>query len=101
MSTSKTATLNVRIEPNTKAEAEQVFRGLGISMSDAINIFLRQVAYRRAIPFELEIPMAPAELNATNWSKEKLMAEVKKGIKSTSKDKDYSIEEVFGEILGA
>ena len=36
----KTANINLRIEPETKARAESLFNSFGISVTDAINIFL-------------------------------------------------------------
>ena len=95
MSTTRTATLSIRIEPQAKSEAEKVFHALGISMSDAINVFFKQVAYRHAIPFELEVPYVPTDLDATNWSKEKLTSEIQKGISSAKEETTYASDEVF------
>jgi addiction module RelB/DinJ family antitoxin len=47
--------LNVRVDNNTKKQAEAVFAALGMNMSTGINIFLAQVARSRAIPFALEL----------------------------------------------
>ena len=52
----KTASINVRIAPDTKAKAEQIFDKLGIGMSDAISMFLKQVIHHKGIPFELRVP---------------------------------------------
>ena len=41
-----------------KKQAQKVFKMLGISMSEAIKLFLRQVALHRGIPFEIKIPNA-------------------------------------------
>ena len=41
---SKTATLNLRIDPQTKASAETVLNQLGMSMSTAVEVYLRQIA---------------------------------------------------------
>ena len=38
----KTANINIRIEPETKATAEKLFSSFGITITDAINIFLRK-----------------------------------------------------------
>lgn len=54
----KTATINVRIEPKTKENAEKIFAHLGIGMSDAISMFLKQVIFHRGIPYELRVPNA-------------------------------------------
>lgn len=47
--------INVRLEENVKAEAEKVFDELGLSMSAAINVFLRQAIRERGIPFEVKL----------------------------------------------
>lgn len=54
----KTATINARIEPEIKEKAESIFAALGISASDAIGMFYRQVAFRRGIPFDMYVPNA-------------------------------------------
>jgi DNA-damage-inducible protein J len=54
----KTVSIKVRIEPAIKDQAEQIFAGLGISTSDAIGMFFRQVVLRRGMPFDLSIPNA-------------------------------------------
>ena len=48
---SKTATLNLRIDPETKASAEKVLSQLGLSMSTAIEVYLRQIILNGEIPF--------------------------------------------------
>ena len=53
---SKTATVRARIEPDLKQEVEQLFHELGLSTTDAINIFFKQVKLRHGLPFEVAIP---------------------------------------------
>lgn len=52
----KTAQVNARTEPELKAEVEGILASLGLSTSEAINIFFRQVKLRRGLPFPVEIP---------------------------------------------
>ncbi len=52
----KTATVRARIEPNLKSEVEKLFDKLGISTTEAINIFYRQVKIRNGLPFPVVIP---------------------------------------------
>jgi DNA-damage-inducible protein J len=52
------ATVQVRIDEQTKAQAKKVLGALHLSMSEAICLFLRQVVLRRGIPFEVKIPNA-------------------------------------------
>ena len=49
----RTNTLHVRIEPKIKEKAEKTLNSLGLSISDAINVFLTQVILNGGIPFEI------------------------------------------------
>ena len=53
---SKTATVRARIEPDLKDKAEQVFRKLGLTTTQAITLFYKQVELRNGLPFEIAIP---------------------------------------------
>lgn len=53
---SKTAVIQARIEPETKREAEAVLKHLGLSPTDAIRLFYRQIALRRGLPFVVAVP---------------------------------------------
>jgi DNA-damage-inducible protein J len=57
----KTETIRARIEPEIKAEAEEIFRTLGLSPTEAITLFYRQVALYHGLPFPVKIP------NAETW----------------------------------
>ena len=50
--------ISVRIDHATKAAAEGVFGMLGLSATDAIRMFYRQVAMQRGLPFAAKIPNA-------------------------------------------
>jgi DNA-damage-inducible protein J len=50
--------ISVRIDHATKAAAEGVFNVLGLSATDAIRMFYRQVAIHRGLPFPAKIPNA-------------------------------------------
>jgi DNA-damage-inducible protein J len=53
---SKTAFLTARIEPKLKARASRVLAKLGLSATDAITMFLRQVVLCDGLPFEVRAP---------------------------------------------
>ena len=57
----KTASLNIRIEPETKASAERLFGSFGITVTDAVNMFLRQSLMIGGLPFELKRPVYNTE----------------------------------------
>ena len=50
------AVVQARIDPQIKEEARGVLDELGMSMSEAIVVYLKQIVMRRAIPFELKLP---------------------------------------------
>ncbi|MCL5966537.1 MAG: type II toxin-antitoxin system RelB/DinJ family antitoxin [Deltaproteobacteria bacterium] len=52
----RTATIRARTEPALKADAERIFHKLGMSSSEAINLFYAQVRLRKGLPFAVEIP---------------------------------------------
>mgnify|MGYP001343368732 FL=1 len=52
----RTAMINARTERELKNEVEGILQSLGMSTTEAINIFFRQVKLRRGLPFPVEIP---------------------------------------------
>ena len=57
----KTANINIRIDPETKSKAEELFSSFGITITDAINIFLRKSIMEGGLPFELKQPRYSTE----------------------------------------
>jgi DNA-damage-inducible protein J len=49
-------TIQFRTDETTKTQSNEIFNTLGITMSDAINMFLRQSILQGGIPFDLKIP---------------------------------------------
>lgn len=47
-----------RIDPNVKGEANRLFHEMGLTMSDALRLFLYQVIAERALPFPVKAPNA-------------------------------------------
>ena len=54
----KTQTIRARAEPELKHEAEEAFSVLGLSPTEAIPLFYRQVALHNGLPFDVRIPNA-------------------------------------------
>ena len=74
----KTSNINIRIDDKLKKEAEKLFNNLGINMSSAINVFLKQSVREHKIPFEIrqEYPnydtdMAITDTNSTDYNDSK------------------------------
>lgn len=56
MGTTKSATARALIDPEVKKEAESILKNLGLSVSNAYELFYRQVIANRGLPFELKVP---------------------------------------------
>lgn len=53
---SKDATVRARIQPDLKKRVETTFEKLGLSTTEAITLFYRQVDLRKGLPFDVVIP---------------------------------------------
>lgn len=52
----KTSTIHLRVEPDIKEDVEKLLGRLGMSTTDAINIFLNQIILTGGLPFPVKIP---------------------------------------------
>ena len=52
---SKNVNMNIRVDESTRLEAESIFEQLGLTMSSAINMFLKQVVGEKAVPLSMEL----------------------------------------------
>lgn len=89
----RTSNVFARVEPEVKEQAEMVLDQLGIPMSNAIGLFLRQVVLQRGIPFEMKLPDR-RPLDMGTLSKEQLDQEIQKGLDSLHDGKKHSASNV-------
>ena len=54
----KSAQITARIDPNLKQETEKIFGELGLSTTQAITLFFKQVTLQQGLPFAVAIPNA-------------------------------------------
>ena len=54
----KTEMIRARVEPELKQEAEKVFAALGLSVTEAITLYYKQVTVHQGLPFSVRIPNA-------------------------------------------
>lgn len=52
----KTAMIRARTESNLKEDVENILKKLGLTSSEAINLFYRQIWLRKGLPFDVKIP---------------------------------------------
>jgi DNA-damage-inducible protein J len=57
----KIATVRARVEPGLKHDVEMLFKKMGLSTTEAINLFYRQVKLRNGLPFNVVIPNKTTE----------------------------------------
>ena len=53
---SKTSTIRARIEPDLKDKVEHIFRQLGLTTTQAITLFYKQVEFKKGLPFDVAVP---------------------------------------------
>lgn len=59
MTIARTATVRARMSPELKDSVEGVFDALGLTPSQAIVLFYKQIQLRRGLPFEVRLPQPP------------------------------------------
>ena len=97
----RTANVFARVEPEVKEQAEQVLDRLGIPMSNAVGMFLRQIVLQRGIPFEMKLPknmpLAYEGLSKSEFDAEmeKGMADVKNGNVVSADDAEKYIRQKY------
>jgi len=82
----KSATIQVRVDEDTKVQSQNILAKLHITLSEAIAMYLRQIIYHRGIPFEIRVPN-------TETLKAVQDAESGKGLKEFS-----SVDELFKDL---
>lgn len=93
----RTANIFARVEPEVKEQAEEVLDRLGIPMSNAVGMFLRQVALQRGIPFEMKLPQEmPLAYGAL--TKEQFDLEMQKGMEDIREGRVYSADAIENEM---
>lgn len=93
----KTANIYTRVDSDVKENAENILKQLGIPMSNAIGIFLRQVILHNGMPFDITLP-APKPLEIGSMSNEQLNAELEKGFNDAREGKLISADDVEAEM---
>ena len=93
----KTSSIYARVEPDLKHEAEAILNELGVPLSNAINIFLKQVVMQRGIPFQIKLsPVTPVSLGALDAAA--LDAELEKGYVDIKNSRVRSKKDTFADM---
>ena len=96
---SKSSNLYVRLEPDVKENAEIILSQLGIPMSNAVGMFLKQVILRRGLPFEVTLPaIQPIDVSAL--TEDELHSELEKGYADIENGNVMPVKEAFESLRG-
>ncbi len=87
--------VRVRINEQLKNDATAVLESMGLTMSDAIRIFLKRVVDEKALPFTLKMPR---HLDASQMSKEEFDALMEKSFRDVEEGRVLPMEEVFRKL---
>ena len=93
----RTANVFARVEPELKEQAESVLDQLGIPMSNAVGMFLRQIVLQKGIPFEMKLPRT-APLTYGSLTKEQFDKEIEKGMSDVKAGRVYSADAIEAEM---
>lgn len=93
----KTANLYVRIEPDVKEQAESILSELGIPVSNAIQMYYKQIILHRGLPFDVKLPKE-RPLILEELTQDELEAEIQKGIDDMNAGRVESADKVFSDL---
>ena len=93
----RTANVYTRVDPDTKEQAEKILNQLGIPMSNAIGMFLRQVVIQRGMPFEMKLP-AVMPVAISGLTKEQFDAEMQMGMDDIAAGRVIAADDVGAEM---
>lgn len=86
----KSANLYARIEPEVKEQAEMILNALGISASNAITMFYKQIILNNGLPFEVNLPDHPLDMSRKTVAQ--LDAELEKGYADMQAERTIPME---------
>lgn len=97
----KSMTMNLRVNPTVKQQAEDVLKQLGIPTATAVDMFLRQVSLTGGIPFAVTLPKAPTAINADAMTTEQLHAALQAGYEDMKAGRTEDAASAFARIKAA
>ncbi len=93
----KSANLYARIEPDVKEQAEGILASLGIPVSNAINMYYKQIILHRGIPFEVKLPDR-CQVDMNQLTDAQMDAELEKGYADALEGRTKPASRAFADI---
>ncbi|MDO4539464.1 MAG: type II toxin-antitoxin system RelB/DinJ family antitoxin [Coriobacteriales bacterium] len=101
----KSATLSLRVDPEVKQSAETILAQLGIPMSTAVDMFLRQVTLTGEIPFRVALPEASPSVDAGSMTDGQIRDVLARGLRESEEGAGFEASAAFSrlreELFGA
>lgn len=94
---SKSANLNIRMKPEIKNGAELILKKLGITPSNAIDMFYRQIILNNGLPFDVRIPNSKL-IDISEISSEELNGLLDEGFENIKKGEYQNVDDAFKSI---
>ena len=91
----KSATLNLRVDPEVKQSAESVLSQLGLSMLTAVSVFLCQMSLAGGIPFRVDLPEAPRSIDVGSMSGGQLFETLSRGLQESEEGRGVEASVAF------
>jgi DNA-damage-inducible protein J len=83
--------LNIKIDRDLKAQADRLFSDMGMNLTTAVNVFVRQAVLEKAIPFRIYRSAGPSAITASSAQRQAAMREIREllsGVEGESIDLD-------------
>jgi DNA-damage-inducible protein J len=93
----KSSNVAARVEPEIKEEAEAILAQLGISASNGINMFYRQIILWRGLPFRPSVP-ASRPLSLDEMTKEEFDAKMARGLAQAKAGEGIPADDFFASL---
>jgi DNA-damage-inducible protein J len=93
----KSTNLYIRVEPDVKESAEMILTQLGITMSNAVGMFLKQIILHHGLPFDITLP-ASRPLDISMLTEDEFHAELEKGYADIERGNVLPAKEAFASL---
>ncbi len=97
MKTLTNGIINVHVDPKDKEDATIILKDLGLNMSTLINMTLKQVIKRKAIPFDVAIPSYNDRLENALKESEVIEKEYKRGTRKGYNNVNEMMESIIND----
>ena len=93
----KSSNVTARVEPEIKEEAEAILAQLGISASNGINMFYRQIILWRGLPFRPSVPTS-RPLSLDDMTREEFDAKMERSLSQAKAGEGVPADEFFSSL---